>query len=253
MYVSRADGLNVIKMKVELIAYTEGTDHVCNLAAKTCVSEGMPELFEMDTEGYVHLVDEECKSLRHALASGHESVAEHAVFTFAIEGISRACSHQLVRHRMASYSQQSQRYVRMDGFEYVTPESFTTTVTDDYWNTESCDNSTLASEEFDSLMEVIGELYERMIEAGIPEEDARYILPNACCTNIVVSMNGRELLHFFNLRCCTRAQWEIRELAEKMLELVKPVAPVIFETAGPSCVKLGRCPEKRSCGRCKTT
>ena len=228
-------------MKVELISYSNLNEKVCGIASKTCVSDHIPDKEE-----------DVMKSLKGAIDSGHESVLEHWSATFAIEGISRACSHQLVRHRMASYSQQSQRYVRMDGFEYVMPESFTTTVTDDYWNTESGDNSTLASEEFESLMDVIGELYERMIRAGIPEEDARYILPNACCTNIVVSMNARELLHFFRLRCCHRAQWEIRELADKMLDLVKDVAPIIFDKAGPSCVATGRCPEgKRSCGRVK--
>lgn len=231
-------------MKVKLIAHTPNPDVVACVGATTCVSEEIPYLAEVESN--------DLKPLKGAMSSGHESVCEHAVFTFAIEGISRACSHQLVRHRMASYSQQSQRYVKMDGFEYVMPESFTTTVTDDYWNTESGDNSTLASEEFETLMEVIGELYERMIRAGISEEDARYILPNACCTNIVVTMNGRELRHFFKLRCCTRAQWEIRELADKMLELVKDVAPVIFEKAGASCVATGRCPEgKKSCGKVK--
>ena len=222
-------------MKVELIAYTEGAEHVCNLAAKTCVSEGMPELFELDAEGYVHLVDEECKSLRHALASGHESVAEHAVFTFAIEGISRACSHQLVRHRMASYSQQSQRYVQVqDRDGYVIPDSV------DEWNFLN---------DYCYIMSEIMDIYERLIKGGVPEEDARYILPNACCTNIVVTMNARELMHFFGLRCCTRAQWEIRELAKEMLKQVKKVAPVMFEKAGPQCKKLGYCPEAKGCGR----
>ena len=112
LIVQRSDTMNV-----RLIAYTEGADHVCNLAAKNCVSEEMPELIELDADGYECWVDSECKPLKHALASGHESVCEHATFTFSIEGISRACSHQLVRHRMASYSQQSQRYVKMDGFE----------------------------------------------------------------------------------------------------------------------------------------
>lgn len=228
-------------MRVELIAHTTAPTAVCNLAAGTCTSESIPPLHRGEEDG--------AGPLRAAMASGHESVAEHASFTFAIEGISRACSHQLVRHRLASYSQQSQRYVNMDGFEYVTPESFMTTVTDDYWNTESGDNSTLASEEFDFLMELIGELYERMINAGIPEEDARYILPNACTTNIVVTMNARELRHFFSLRCCARAQWEIRELAEEMLQQVREVSPVLFADAGPRCGSLGYCPESDGCGR----
>ena len=207
-------------------------ERVCGIASKTCVSDHIPT----DDEDVT-------RSLEMATASGHTSVLEHWSATFAIEGISRACSHQLVRHRMASYSQQSQRYVRMDGFEYVVPKSIR--------------ENPIAYDDYMTVMRDLKEWYEVFVSKeegyGIPEEDARYILPNACCTNLVVTMNGRELLHFFNLRCCTRAQWEIRELAERMLELVKEVAPVIFETAGPSCVKLGRCPEKRSCGRCKTT
>ena len=101
-------------------------------------------------------------------------------------------------------------------------------------------------------MESISELYRELLNGGIPEEDARYILPNACTTNIVVTMNARALLHFFALRCCNRAQWELRELANKMLELVKPIAPKLFENAGASCVQLGYCPEKKSCGECFT-
>lgn len=238
-------------MKVELIAYTEGADHVCNLAAKNCVSEEMPELFEMDAEGFVHLVDEECRSLRHALESGHESVAEHAVFTFSIEGISRACSHQLVRHRMASYSQQSQRYVKMNGFDYVTPESIDSCRWSEFkgYSEHKEPMYETLQDDYEWLMEKIASIYRTMIDHGIPEEDARYILPNACCTNIVVTMNGRELRHFFKLRCCNRAQWEIRELADKMLEQVKEVAPILFENAGPQCKKLGYCPEAKGCGR----
>lgn len=145
-------------------------------------------------------------------------------YTFAIEGISRACSHQLAHHKVTSFSQESQRYINMDGFGYVTPESFTTTVTDDYWNTESGDNSTLACEEFDSLMEYIGELYERMIRAGVPEDDARYILPNACCVDVTVTMATHELRDF--LSCCYRAgtRREIRQVAERMREFVREVA-----------------------------
>lgn len=235
-------------MKVELISWTHGASTVCNIAAKACTSPSIPDIDE-------ELAQRDTRALEHALASGHESVIEHASFTFAIEGISRACSHQLVRHRLASYSQQSQRYVKMSGkvnesqFDFVTPESLMTTVIDDYRNTESGDNSTLASEEFESLMESIGELYERMIDAGIPEEDARYVLPNACCTNVVVTMNARELRHFLKLRLCNRAQWEIRELAERMLDCVKQVSEVLFADVGPACEMDGRCPERKSCGK----
>lgn len=223
-------------MIVDLIAYTENAEEVCAIGAGTCVSETIPE-------GGAHTIriGEEpklVKALKHALESGHESVLEHASFTFAVSGVSRALTHQLVRHRVASYSQQSQRYVNMEDFGYVIPESIEN-ASDDVYN------------EFLSLMDAIDRTYHSFVERGIPEEDARYILPNACCTNIIVTMNARELRHFFNLRCCGRAQWEIRELADKMLELVKEVAPIMFEDAGASCVQTGRCPEKKSCGRVK--
>lgn len=210
-------------MKVRLIAHTPEPDMFCSIAAQTCVSESIPDATTT-------------RALKGALASGHESIAEHASFTFAISGVSRACSHQLVRHRMASYSQQSQRYVNMDRFEYVIPESI--------------ENHPDALEHYAWAMKAIRKTYDTLTNHGIPEEDARYILPNACCTNLVVTMNARELRHFFALRCCNRAQWEIRELANAMLDLVKPVAPLLFADAGPSCVKLGYCPEgKKGCGK----
>lgn len=228
-------------MRVELIAHTGSPTAVCNLAAGTCTSGGIPPLRQDDDKG--------AGPLRAAMASGHESVAEHASFTFAIEGISRACSHQLVRHRLASYSQQSQRYVNMDRFEYVTPESI---ACDDDWHVmigKEGEYEARISEEYMRVMGEVSSLYQTMIEAGIPEEDARYILPNAACTNIVVTMNARELRHFFALRCCNRAQWEIRELAEAMLQQVRDVAPVLFADAGPRCGGLGYCPESDGCGR----
>lgn len=214
-------------MKVELISYSNLGETVCGIASKTCVSENMPDVN-----------DEVMGSLKGAMKSGHESVLEHWSATFAIEGISRACSHQLVRHRIASYSQQSQRYVNMDNFEYVTPESIDK-ASDDVFN------------EFLSLMDAIDRTYQSFIERGIPEEDARYILPNACCTNLVVTMNARSLRHFFKLRLCRKSQWEIRELAEKMLECVKGVSDVIFEDVGPACEMDGKCPERKPCNKQK--
>ena len=217
-------------MKVEQIAHTPNPDGVCAVSANACVSKGIYGVSDFTDDGQIG------KSLKHALASGHESVCEHAVFTFAIEGISRACSHQLVRHRMASYSQQSQRYVEVNPFKYVKPKSI--------------EEDEDACERYDEIMmEIYGAYAELLRLYDIPEEDARYILPNACTTNIIVSMNGRELMHFFGLRCCTRAQWEIRELAKKMLKQVKQVAPILFEKAGPQCKKLGYCPEAKGCGR----
>ena len=247
-------------MEVKLIAFTcvgnEGDtpapDQVCNLAARVCVSDEMPEMEYVDHR-IRFWTDGDCKALKHAIQSGHESVAEHATFTFAVSGVSRALTHQLVRHRVASFSQQSQRYVRMKDFDYIIPDSIKDN-TDLLWKGSILDglNNNTVAWEYELLMDQIYRVYSRLIEVGIPEEDARYILPNACTTNIIVTMNARELRHFFALRCCERAQWEIRELANKMLELVEPIAPKLFENAGPSCVQLGYCPEKKSCGKCVT-
>ena len=160
---------------------------------------------------------------------------EHCTFTFGIEGISRALSHQLVRHRIASYSQKSQRYVKEGAFEYVTPPTVTDTkaVADIYAN----------------FMKVAQGTYDCLISHGVPAEDARFVLPNACETKIMVTMNIRSLLHFFEERCCHRAQWEIRSVANEMLSLCRAVAPTLFARAGASCVQ-GRCKEgQMSCGK----
>ena len=225
-------------MKVELIAYTPNPDDVCARGAGTCVNRGIP------AEGRE-------TALRRALESGHESVAEHAVFTFAVEGISRACSHQLVRHRLASYSMASQRYVNMEDFDYVMPEtieegevSFTKVV-----RGETVEASEDFAHEFREYMSYAQSLYSDMVKAGIPEEDARYVLPNACATNIMITMNGRELRHMAEERMCSRAQWEIRELVSEMVRLAKEKAPVLFEDAGPKCIRLGYCPEAKGCGK----
>ena len=165
---------------------------------------------------------------------GHHSVLEHAVFTFSVEGVSRALTHQLVRHRVASYSQQSQRYVSMREPTFVTPHTV--------------EGNEEASKVFEETMAAIWEAYGKLESMGIPAEDARYLLPNGCTTNITITMNARELLHFFSLRCCNRAQWEIREMADRMLELCMEVSPVIFREAGPPCMR-GPCPEgKLTCG-----
>lgn len=214
---------------VELLAHTPDPDGVCAIAANACVSKGICTATEMADGGEVG------RSLKHALASNHDSVLEHAVFTFAVTGISRACSHQLVRHRIgASYSQQSQRYVSMDSASYVTPHT--------------AEGDAEASKVFDETMDAIWDAYRRLEELGIPQEDARYILPEATQTNIVVTMNARELRHFLSLRLCNRAQWEIRELAGRMLELCREQAPIIFADAGPPCTGDG-CRESRPCGR----
>ena len=217
-------------MKVELVAYTPNPDAVCSMAAGTCVSEDIPVL-EMSVNKY--------RALKGALAAAHESVAEHAVFTFAIEGVSRACLAQLSRHRLMSLSVQSQRYVQLDDFEYEIPKSI--------------QEDEGARDVFINCMTCINDIYCSLIEDHhIPAEDARAVLPNACKTNIILTANARELRHIFALRCCTRAQEEIRELANKMLDLCKEVAPTIFADAGASCVATGRCPEgAKSCGKVK--
>ena len=217
-------------MQVELLYHTPDPERAVATAARLCYAPvGASELMESMSDERVRSV------LKTILSSGHLSTLEHASFTFAIDGVSRALTHQLVRHRLASFNQQSQRYVKFtDGLDVVKPASIA--------------ENEQASRLFDEMIGKTVEAYQAFLEAGIPAEDARYILPNAAESKIVVTMNIRELLHFFSLRCCNRAQWEIRELAWKMLELVTPIAPYIFADAGPGCVR-GACPEgKMSCG-----
>ena len=221
-------------MEVKLIAHTPDPDLICAAVARTSRSNLTPAELLAKSAG-----DREkaMKLLREIIKSGHISVTEHASFTFSISGVSRALTHELVRHRMASYTQQSQRYVRVSGEDaFLTPPTINA--------------SNKASKIFQSAISDIRKSYDELIKLGVPVEDARYILPNATKATIVVTMNCRELLHFFSLRCCDRAQWEIRELAELMAKECKKVAPVIFEKAGPSCVQLGACPEGSfSCGK----
>ena len=213
-------------MNVNLLAYTQNADVICAAAGRSCYSE-------RPSADLLSAKDPE-KTLANIVGMGHHSVVEHAVFTFSVEGVSRALTHQLVRHRIASFSQQSQRYVSLKEPTYVIPE------------TVNADPKTL--ELYEETMKTIWEAYGKLAET-VPAEDARYILPNGCTTNITVTMNARELHHFFSQRCCERAQWEIRELAEKMLALCMEVSPVIFKDAGPPCMR-GPCPEgKLSCGR----
>jgi thymidylate synthase (FAD) len=233
-------------MKVTLLAYTPNPADIAEISAKTCYSSKPPSEIEPT---------EDKKVLSNALLSGHTSVLEHAVFTFSIEGISRACSHQLVRHRMASFSQQSQRYVAMDDdikSNFILPDSFERAF--DFegqngmgWGSEGC----LENFVKDYFIE-LHTLVERARKCGIPEEDIRYFYPNGMMTNIVVTMNARELLHFFSLRCCNRAQWEIKQLADSMLSICREVCPEIFKYGGANCEQLGYCPEVKSCGRKET-
>ncbi|MDO4710567.1 MAG: FAD-dependent thymidylate synthase [Peptostreptococcaceae bacterium] len=226
------------ELKVRLLSHSADPDKVVTMAAKLCYSPvGVEEIGKDLTEEQVE------KFLEMLVGMGHESPIEHASFTFAIEGISRACSHQLVRHRIASYSQQSQRYVRLDNMEYIVPPSIE--------DIPSAKETYIRS--MDRTQEDYKELVDRLIAAGKTEkeaiEDARYVFPNACETKIVLTMNARSLLNFFSKRCCERAQWEIKELAYEMLKECKKVAPILFRSAGPSCYK-GSCKEGRlSCRR----
>ena len=216
-------------MLVELLTYTPDPERLVAAAARLCYSPAaIRELLDQEPAQRRRLLD-------RIREMGHLSVLEHVAFSFGIEGISRACSHQLVRHRLASYSQQSQRYVsHQEPFAAVTPDSIAA--------------MPVLLQRFQGLLAEIHAVYGELLAAGIPAEDARFVLPNAAQTKLVMTMNARELLHFFQLRCCRRAQWEIRRLATAMLRLVKPVAPLLFAGAGPACLE-GACPEGQlSCG-----
>jgi len=219
-------------MKVRLINYTKDPEKIVAQSARLCYSvlsvEDLEE--ELTNKSIIKLI-------KKIMKLGHYSVLEHATFTFAIEGIARVTSHQLVRHRLASFSQQSQRYVKInkEGFPYIVPKSI-------------AKDKELAKIFIDTIKELDG-IYQLLLDHNIEAEDARYILPQAVTTKIIITANARELLHIFKLRCCNRAQWEIREVAIKMLQEVEDIAPTIFKNAGPPCI-LGPCPEgELSCGK----
>jgi len=217
-------------VKVILLAHTPEPEKYVAAAGRLCYSEDGADVL---LEG---LTKEKAESfIKKLLNLGHYSPIEHVSFTFAIEGVSRALSHQMVRHRIASYSQKSQRYVNEDNFTYIIPPTVAK-------NPE-------AVLIFRDQMDKIQEAY-RQLCGLVHHEDARYVLPNACETKFVMTMNARSLYNFFHLRCCMRAQWEIRELAEIIYKEVKNVAPALFSVAGPSCVSQGACSQgKMSCGR----
>jgi len=244
-----------VMIKVELIANTPNPEEVIATAAKLCYS---PTDINTLREGLTP--EKSAEFVEKLMNMGHESPIEHVSFTFAIEGISRACSHQLVRHRIASYSQQSQRYVNMNNFDYITPPAI---LSDEKANNiyqelikqisngynELADRLTTIHAA--NLMEHEGLDCEKAIGKAkkLANEDARYILPNACETKIIVTMNARSLYNFFAHRCCNRAQWEIQEVAEQMYRIVYKIAPTLFSHAGASCVVNNRCPEgAMSCG-----
>jgi thymidylate synthase (FAD) len=210
-------------MNVKLIGFTPNPEKLPAMAAKLTHSKIKPEELEKSS-------DKELKAiLERVMNLGHTSVIEHTSFTFAISDVSRSLTHQLVRHRIASYAQQSQRYVDLKEPNYVTPPKI-------------AENKKM-KKAYDETMKNIWKEYNKFLDMGIPAEDSRFILPNAACTNIIVTMNARSLLNFFELRCCQHSQWEIRNLANKMLQEVKKVAPIIFKNAGPVCKSKGICPE----------
>lgn len=204
-------------MKVTLKRWTAYPDLICGEAAALCYNGKNP-----------------LKSLKVAMNGGHESVLEHASFTFLVEDVSRVLLAQLTRHRLASFSVQSQRYCGCDPEDIVLPQSIK-------------DKRFGGSVKL--MMDKVTDLYDAMIKEGVPEEDARFLVPQGVTCKLMVTMNARELRHFFALRTCNRAQWEIRQLADGMLRLCKEVAPVMFADAGAGCVR-GKCPEgAKSCGK----
>lgn len=223
-------------MKVQILSHTEKPEQVIAAAAKLCYSN------KADIDSLMNdLTPEKVQSFVEKLESlGHESPFEHVSFTFGVEGVSRALLAQITRHRVgASFSVRSQRYCSEDKFQYVIPPSI--------------EKHDVHGIRYKALMAEIQSFYNRLVELGVPKEDARMVLPNACETRMVVTMNVRELWHFFNLRCCTRAQAEIRTLAYDMLLLCKQAAPVLFKHAGAACEAKGYCPEgKMSCGKAPT-
>ena len=234
-----------MNVKVELLAHTPDPEKLVAAAAKMCYSNAgvqgvMEQLTPEKTEKFLQML----------MSMGHESPLEHVSFTFGLEGVSRSLLAQLTRHRIASYSVKSQRYVNEGTFEYITPPEI------------AKDPETLAlyvktmediNEAYAKLTESLRAVHEKTMAPAAAEkkaiEDARYVLPNACETKLIVTMNVRSLYNFFAHRCCERAQWEIRAVADQMLEQVKMFAPTLFTKAGPPCVK-GPCPEgKMSCGK----
>ncbi len=243
-------------MKVELITCTPNADKIVAAAAKLCYAKSdidtlMEKLTPDKVESFLEMLTE----------LGHESPVEHASFTFGIEGVSRALLAQITRHRIASFSVQSQRYVDKSGFSYITPpeiadvpealEEFNRAMEEDAKHYASL-KAILAQKRTEKLVaEGMTEEAARKVAEKSANEDARFVLPNACDTRMIVTMNVRSLWNFFKLRCCNRAQWEIRELATEMLRLCREAAPLLFANAGPSCVN-GKCSEgNMSCGKLK--
>ncbi|MFA5039048.1 MAG: FAD-dependent thymidylate synthase [Candidatus Omnitrophota bacterium] len=229
------------RLNVRLLEMSQNPVALIYAACRQCyASKFAGELFDEKSQ----TPQKQAEFIRKVVASGHESPLEHVKFTFAVEGVSRALTHQLVRHRIASYSQQSQRYVKETDFDYVIPPAIA--------------GDAELKGQFVKTMEMIQASYNKLLEAfrvkgKVGEkayQDVRFVLPQAAETKIVVTMNCREILHFFQQRCCRRAQWEIKRLAEEMLNVCRRMLPEVFKDAGAKCVSLGYCPEGEafSCG-----
>jgi thymidylate synthase (FAD) len=235
-------------MRVKILSHTPNPEEVIASAARLCYSSASVDDLMKKTED-----KESTKEYIDMLMSlGHESPIEHVSFVFAIEGISRACSHQLVRHRIASYSQKSQRYVNEAQFEYITPPVIEDDLTlkDLYTNTMEIVHARYNLLRTELIAKYMKDGMDKKSAEKKANEDARFVLPNACETKIIVTMNIRSLFNFFKHRCCNRAQWEIRMMANEMLRQCMEIAPNIFKYAGPECITKGKCPEgKMSCGK----
>lgn len=220
------------KPVVRLISKPESMLKTIYTACRTCYSAESP------VNIYESAVDEEkmLKLIERVISSGHYSTIEHIQITFAISNVSRACTHQLVRHRHMSFSQKSQRYVKEKGlFDYITPPTI--------------EKNAVLSEKYDEFMKKVSDFYQELVDTGIPAEDARFILPNAASSSIVASLNLRELIHLANIRLCTRAQYEIRTMVKMMCDELIKEEPWLGKYLTPKCEKLGYCDEDKCCGR----
>ena len=241
-------------MRVKLLSMTPNAKELIFASARQCYADGWTgDMWQENVDGSVSVIDLEKKEpstekeidnlLRHLHTSGHTSVFEHVKFTFAVDGVSRALSHQLVRHRLASYSQQSQRYVSNAGDFNI----------EDYVVPPSIEKNNEAYGEYLTTLAEIQKSYNKLKSLNIPSEDARYVMPNGVTTRIVMTMNCVSLAHFLSLRLCTAAQWEIRNLAKEILKICRERLPCVFNKVDSRCEMLGYCPEakNRCCGRKK--
>lgn len=234
------------KLQVELLSHSPDPLALIYAAFRQCYHAGhVTDMWPKLLNGEISK-EKQAEFVSSIMTSGHASPIEHVSFTFAISGVSRALTHQLVRHRIASFSQQSQRYVDAVNFEYVMPPSIAAIPEAKELFENFMDEMTKTYDDIKDILEKAG-------RKNLAKEDARFVLPQACSSNIVVTMNCRSLINFFEHRCCTRAQWEIRDMACKMLKLTQNVLPEIFLHAGAKCEQLGYCPEgeKFCCGRYK--